>query len=192
MTVGTPLLQATGVGWLEVLIVLVALRLLQHWRVQVALADMRQFLGFVAALLIASSLAIPLYAMRMHFLFDATTARALASGVEYSVSASFSLLIFTPLVLAWLHEGFPRGRRRWFFVASMITLVIASWWVLALAERIGELGKDTSRPIVVVCALVAVPAAAMVQLKKAGFAEVYPLKGGLNSWLSASLPVTTR
>src|SRR4051812_7039551 len=34
MTVGTPLLEATGVGWLEVLIAMAALRLLQHWRVQ--------------------------------------------------------------------------------------------------------------------------------------------------------------
>jgi diguanylate cyclase (GGDEF)-like protein len=155
MTVGTPLLQATGVGWLEVLIALVALRLLQHWRVRVALADMRQFLGFVAALLIASSLAIPLYATRMHVLFDVAAARALASGVEYSVSASFSLLIFTPLVLAWLHEGFPRGRRRWLFVASMIALVIASWWVLARDAAPQDRMLFPLLPIVVVCALVA-------------------------------------
>jgi rhodanese-related sulfurtransferase len=61
-----------------------------------------------------------------------------------------------------------------------------------LAERIGELGKDTARPIVVYCALGGVAAQAAHALKQAGFTEVYPLKGGLNSWLSASLPVTTR
>jgi rhodanese-related sulfurtransferase len=61
-----------------------------------------------------------------------------------------------------------------------------------LGERLGELGKDTARPIVLVCALGGVAAQAAHTLKKAGYTEVYPLKGGLNSWLSASLPVTTR
>ena len=61
-----------------------------------------------------------------------------------------------------------------------------------LGERLGELGKDTARPIVVYCALGGVAAQATHTLKKAGYTEVYPLRGGLNSWLSASLPVTTR
>jgi rhodanese-related sulfurtransferase len=61
-----------------------------------------------------------------------------------------------------------------------------------LAERIGELGKDLARPIVVYCALGGVSAQATHQLKKAGFTEVYPISGGLNSWLGASLPVTTK
>jgi rhodanese-related sulfurtransferase len=61
-----------------------------------------------------------------------------------------------------------------------------------LGERLNELGKDTARPIVVYCALGGVAAQASHTLKKAGYAEVYPIKGGLNGWLSASLPVTTR
>jgi len=61
-----------------------------------------------------------------------------------------------------------------------------------LGERLSELGKDTARPIVVYCALGGVAAQASHTIKKAGYAEVYPIKGGLNGWLSASLPVTTR
>lgn len=61
-----------------------------------------------------------------------------------------------------------------------------------LAERMGELGKDRARPIVVYCALGGVAAQATHQLKKAGYSEVYPLKGGLNNWLGASLPVTSK
>ena len=61
-----------------------------------------------------------------------------------------------------------------------------------LGERLGELGKDTSRPIVVYCALGGVAAQASHTLKKAGYSEVYPIRGGLNNWLAASLPVTTR
>ena len=61
-----------------------------------------------------------------------------------------------------------------------------------LGERLEELGKDKARPVVVYCALGGVAAQAAHQLKKAGFSEVYPIKGGLNGWLGASLPVTTR
>jgi rhodanese-related sulfurtransferase len=61
-----------------------------------------------------------------------------------------------------------------------------------LGERVGELGKDTARPIVVYCALGGVSAQAAHTLKKAGYAEVYPIAGGLNGWLGASLPVTTK
>jgi rhodanese-related sulfurtransferase len=61
-----------------------------------------------------------------------------------------------------------------------------------LSERLNELGKDTARPIVVYCALGGVAAQAAHSLKKAGYTEVYPLKGGLNGWLGANLPVTTR
>ena len=61
-----------------------------------------------------------------------------------------------------------------------------------LAEHLNEIGKDTARPIVVYCALGGVAAQASHALKKAGYTEVYPLQGGLNGWLSASLPVTTR
>jgi rhodanese-related sulfurtransferase len=61
-----------------------------------------------------------------------------------------------------------------------------------LAERIGELGKDTARPIVVYCALGGVSAQAAHALRKAGYSQAWPLAGGLNGWLAASLPVTTR
>jgi len=61
-----------------------------------------------------------------------------------------------------------------------------------VGERLNEIGKDLARPIVVYCALGGVAAQASHTLKKAGYTEVYPLRGGLNGWLSASLPVTTR
>lgn len=61
-----------------------------------------------------------------------------------------------------------------------------------LAERLNELGKEKERPIVVYCALGGVSAQASQQLRKAGYTQAFPLQGGLNSWLAASLPVTTR
>src|SRR5579859_7907996 len=64
-TVGTPLLAATGVGWLQVLVVGIALILLKHWEVKPALDDLRQFGLFTLACFIGSSIALPVYGFRL-------------------------------------------------------------------------------------------------------------------------------
>ncbi len=155
MAVGTPMLAASGVGALEVLIVMTALLLLQHWRVRASLADVRQFVGFVAAVLIASLLAIPIYMLRMEVLFDQSHLRAFAAGAEYFLSASFSFLIFTPLLLAWSHQGFPRGPKLWVFTASMLALMVAGWAALSLNAVPEDRLLFPLLPVVIVCALVA-------------------------------------
>jgi diguanylate cyclase (GGDEF)-like protein len=155
MTVGTPLLPATGVCSLELLMALIALRLLQKWKVHMSLADTRQFGAFVSALLIASALAIPIYSVRMMVIFGQSPARALASGAEYFLSASFSFLIFTPLVLAWSHQRFPHGMRRWIFIVSMFALVVAGWSVLSIQAEPQDRLLFPLLPVVVICALVA-------------------------------------
>jgi rhodanese-related sulfurtransferase len=60
-----------------------------------------------------------------------------------------------------------------------------------LDEQLGQL-KDKSRPVLVYCALGSSSASAAERLRKQGYAEVYPLRGGLNAWLGANLPVTTK
>lgn len=60
-----------------------------------------------------------------------------------------------------------------------------------LEARAGEIGKDKSRPVLVYDALGG-GGDAVVTLKKLGFTEVYPLRGGINGWLSGNLPVTAR
>ncbi|SFF51325.1 Rhodanese-related sulfurtransferase [Fontimonas thermophila] len=64
--------------------------------------------------------------------------------------------------------------------------------ITKLDEHIGQFGKDKTRPILVYCALGSTAVTAAERLRKNGFAEVYPLRGGLNAWLGANLPVTTR
>lgn len=59
-------------------------------------------------------------------------------------------------------------------------------------ERAAEIGKDKSRPVIVYCALGASQVEAAAKLRVLGHAEVYQLKGGLNGWMSASLPVTAK
>jgi rhodanese-related sulfurtransferase len=58
-----------------------------------------------------------------------------------------------------------------------------------LPQRIGELEKFKSKAIVVVCQSGQQSIAATSRLKKAGFAEVYSLTGGLAAWQAQGLPV---
>lgn len=61
-----------------------------------------------------------------------------------------------------------------------------------LEERAAEIAKDKSRPVIVYCALGGTSVEAALKLRKLGFSEVYPLRGGLNGWLGANLPVTAK
>lgn len=61
-----------------------------------------------------------------------------------------------------------------------------------LKERLGEIEKDKSRPVILYCALGGSASESADLLRKQGFAEAFPLRGGLNAWLAASLPVTAK
>lgn len=61
-----------------------------------------------------------------------------------------------------------------------------------LEQNLGQFDKDKTKPVLVYCALGGVSRTAADQLKKKGFAEVYPMIGGMNAWLGANLPVTTK
>lgn len=60
-----------------------------------------------------------------------------------------------------------------------------------LDERAAEIGKDKARPVIVYDALGGGGEAA-AKLRKLGHTEVYPLRGGLNGWLTSNLPVTAK
>ena len=60
-----------------------------------------------------------------------------------------------------------------------------------LKDRVGELAKMTSRPVVVYCALGRRARAAGAVLANAGFANIYMLSGGLKAWKDAGLPLET-
>lgn len=59
-----------------------------------------------------------------------------------------------------------------------------------LDDSAGQWSKE--KPILVYCALGGSSLTAAEKLKKSGFAEVYPIRGGINAWLGASLPVTAK
>ncbi|HEY1075316.1 MAG TPA: rhodanese-like domain-containing protein [Fontimonas sp.] len=61
-----------------------------------------------------------------------------------------------------------------------------------LDEHVGALAKDKARPVLVYCALGSSSVSAVEKLRKLGFSEAYPLRGGLNAWLTANMPVTTK
>ncbi len=57
-----------------------------------------------------------------------------------------------------------------------------------LADNLGSL-KDKAQPIILVCASGHRARGAAKQLSKREFTQVYVLKGGLNSWKDAKLPL---
>ena len=58
-----------------------------------------------------------------------------------------------------------------------------------LAKRIDEIAKFKAKPVIVTDRNNARAGAACRFLKKEGFTNVFQLKGGLNAWQQASLPV---
>jgi rhodanese-related sulfurtransferase len=58
-----------------------------------------------------------------------------------------------------------------------------------LAERLKELDRFKTRPIVVSCASGGRSARAGSVLQKHGFTEVFTLRGGIGAWQQASMPL---
>ena len=58
-----------------------------------------------------------------------------------------------------------------------------------LPGRVHELDKFKARPLVVNCQAGMQSAKVCATLKKLGFSEVFALRGGLNGWAQASMPV---
>lgn len=61
--------------------------------------------------------------------------------------------------------------------------------VRELSTRLEELAKFKSKPVIVTCRSGPRAGAACRLLKKSGFTNVYQLKGGINAWQQASLPL---
>ena len=155
MVAGTPMLAATGNGSLEVLIAMTALWLLRRWNVRMSLPDMSQLFSFVAAVVLASSLAIPISALRMFLVFHFPPSRALVFGADLFLSEAFSFLVFTPLLVAWPHKEFPQGGRRWLFFAALFVLAAAGLGVWSVEPALQDRFLFLLLPIVVVCSVVA-------------------------------------
>ena len=58
-----------------------------------------------------------------------------------------------------------------------------------LSKRVDEIVKYKEKPVLVTCRTGAKAGAASRLLKEAGFKNVFELRGGLNAWQQASLPV---
>lgn len=56
-------------------------------------------------------------------------------------------------------------------------------------KRVGELEKFKNRPAVVICQTGSRAHAATALLKKAGFAQVVVLAGGIGAWQQANMPI---
>ena len=61
-----------------------------------------------------------------------------------------------------------------------------------LSEADSILGSDKSRPLLLYCALGTAANSARDKLLQQGWADVFPLRGGLNAWQMANLPVASQ
>lgn len=60
-----------------------------------------------------------------------------------------------------------------------------------LAAKREVIAKYKATPVVAVCDAGMTSGKAVAELRKAGFEQVYGLKGGINAWRQASLPLVT-
>lgn len=60
------------------------------------------------------------------------------------------------------------------------------------ADQLNVLEKHKAKPIIIYCGSGATSTQACSTLKKAGFEQVFNLKGGLMAWLNDSLPTTRK
>ena len=58
-----------------------------------------------------------------------------------------------------------------------------------IKDRLSELEKHKAKPIIVVCQTGTTAGSAGAELRKAGFTEVYRMKGGLMEWQGSSMPL---
>jgi rhodanese-related sulfurtransferase len=61
-----------------------------------------------------------------------------------------------------------------------------------LGKRLSEIDKFKDKPVIVCCASGNRSSSACGTLKRAGFARVYNLAGGIGAWTEAGLPITTK
>ena len=137
-TVGTPLLAATGVGWLQVLVTGTALYLLKRWEVRQTLDDLRQFGLFTFACAIGCSLAFPVYGFRVGVVLHYPTALALEYGMDYFLSALFSCLIFTPLLVANWRRIVASPLRRSGVAVALLAIGMAGVIIASLPDELKD------------------------------------------------------
>ncbi|MDN5937514.1 MAG: rhodanese-like domain-containing protein [Salinisphaera sp.] len=61
-----------------------------------------------------------------------------------------------------------------------------------VTERAREISRDKQRSILCYCAAGATAPQACAKLRKLGYTQVHALKGGINGWQSAGLPITRK
>lgn len=61
-----------------------------------------------------------------------------------------------------------------------------------IGERANEIARDKDATILCYCAVGSVAPQACAKLKKQGYTNVHALKGGINGWQSAGMPVTQK
>jgi rhodanese-related sulfurtransferase len=141
------------------------------------MAQFTEFFQHHPGLFAALALAVALFvANELHAMFSGATRIAPLDAVRLINDRNALILDVRPVA------DFKKGH-----LMNAVNLPVAQ-----LDKQLGELGKDKSRPVVIYCALGGSSAEAARKLQAHGFAEVHPIRGGLDSWLASNLPTTMK
>jgi rhodanese-related sulfurtransferase len=103
-----------------------------------------------------------------------------ASFLLYGAEAKDYFEVFEPFILdVRTNEEWSRGH-----VPGAVRIHISQ-----LPDRLNELPRDKSRPLLVYCGTGHVSAVAAAFLRASGYTEIKNLNGGFRSWLDLGLPV---
>lgn len=146
---------AFGSAATELSIALLALWLLRRFRIQPALSDVGQLLGFTAVAVIAAAPTLLIFPLVVVSTFGRDVQEAVLQGFYYWMSSFFSLMIFTPIIAAvpTLRDLDPRRLLR--FAAVLAVMVPAAAAVAWFAQVTGQQLLFLLLPFVVACAVTA-------------------------------------
>ncbi len=153
LTVGTAFIAATGVGWMQLLIVCVTIALLRRWEVKFALNDLRQFGLFTLACAIGSAVALPVYGLRLWVVLHYPKALAFEFGMDYFLSSLFGCLVFTPLLVAGSRHILASPLRRWGLALSLGAILLAGIAIPNLPAQLQDRSLFLLLPFVMVAAI---------------------------------------
>lgn len=153
---GVPSLAlAMGSAATELSIVLIALWLLRRFRIQPALSDVGQLLGFTVISVVAAAPTVLIFPLVVISVFDRDVQEAIQQGTFYWMSSFFSLMIFTPMIAAvpTLRELHPRRLLR--FASVLAVMMPAAAAIAWFAHSTGHQLLFLLLPFVVACSVTA-------------------------------------
>lgn len=150
---GSTWLTATGNGWIDTLVALIAVCMLQRLKVQPSLLRMRDLAGFGLSLIVSNAVTIPFYAAYVGFASGFPADTALYFGLHYFCASAFGFLVFTPIFTVGSLNGHADRRQSWLLAGSLAVIAFIGLSVFMAGEELRERLLFLTLPFVMTCAV---------------------------------------